>query len=165
MSLQAMIDVAQAIVAPGRGILAADESDSTIKKRFDSIGVESTFENRRDYREALFRTAGASEFISGIILFDETIRQAGADGTPLVEVLTDQGVIPGIKVDKSTKPLAGAGDELIAEGLDGLRDRLPNTSSLGRSSPSGGPSSRSGTIFQAATASRPTPRRSPGSRR
>ena len=82
MRLQAMIDVAQAIVAPGRGILAADESDSTIKRRFDSIGVESTFENRRDYREGLFRTAGASEFISGIILFDETIRQAGADGTP-----------------------------------------------------------------------------------
>ena len=131
MRLQAMIDVAQAIVAPGRGILAADESDSTIKKRFDSIGVESTFENRRDYREALFRTAGASEFISGIILFDETIRQAGADGTPLVEVLTDQGVIPGIKVDKSTKPLAGAGDELIAEGLDGLRDRLAEYVDLG----------------------------------
>ena len=108
MRLQAMIDVAQAIVAPGRGILAADESDSTIKRRFDSIGVESTFENRRDYREGLFRTAGASEFISGIILFDETIRQAGADGTPLVEVLTDQGIIPGIKVDKSTKPLAGS---------------------------------------------------------
>ena len=131
MRLQAMIDVAQAIVAPGRGILAADESDSTIKRRFDSIGVESTFENRRDYREGLFRTAGASEFISGIILFDETIRQAGADGTPLVEVLTDQGIIPGIKVDKSTKPLAGAGDELITEGLDGLRDRLAEYVDLG----------------------------------
>ena len=131
MSLQAMIDVAQAIVAPGRGILAADESDSTIQKRFDSIGVESTFENRRDYREALFRTEGASEFISGIILFDETIRQEGADGTLLVKVLTDQGIIPGIKVDKSTKPLAGAGDELIAEGLDGLRDRLAEYVELG----------------------------------
>ncbi len=131
MSLQAMIDVAQAIVAPGRGILAADESDSTIQKRFDSIGVESTFENRRDYREALFRTEGASEFISGIILFDETLRQDGADGTPLVKVLTDQGIIPGIKVDKSTKPLAGAGDELIAEGLDGLRDRLAEYVELG----------------------------------
>ena len=131
MSLQAMIDVAQAIVAPGRGILAADESDSTIQKRFDSIGVESAFENRRDYREALFRTEGASEFISGIILFDETLRQDGADGTPLVKVLTDQGIIPGIKVDKSTKPLAGAGDELIAEGLDGLRDRLAEYVELG----------------------------------
>ena len=131
MSLQAMIDVAQAIVAPGRGILAADESDSTIQKRFDSIGVESTFENRRDYREALFRTEGAPEFISGIILFDETLRQDGADGTPLVKVLTDQGIIPGIKVDKSTKPLAGAGDELIAEGLDGLRDRLAEYVELG----------------------------------
>ena len=131
MSLQAMIDVAQAIVAPGRGILAADESDSTIQKRFDSIGVESAFENRRDYREALFRTEGASEFISGIILFDETIRQEGADGTLLVKVLTDQGIIAGIKVDKSTKPLAGAGDELIAEGLDGLRDRLAEYVELG----------------------------------
>ena len=131
MSLEAMIDVAQAIVAPGRGILAADESDSTIQKRFDSIGVESTFENRRDYREGLFRTEGASEFISGVILFDETLRQDGADGTPLVKVLTDQGIIPGIKVDKSTKPLAGAGDELIAEGLDGLRDRLAEYVELG----------------------------------
>ena len=131
MSLQGMIDTAQAIVAPGRGILAADESDSTIKRRFDSIGVESTFENRRDYREALFRTEGASEFVSGIILFDETIRQEGADGTPLVDVLTGQGIIPGIKVDKSTKPLAGAGDELITEGLDGLRDRLAEYVDLG----------------------------------
>ena len=131
MSLQGMIDVAKAIVAPGRGILAADESDSTIKKRFDSIGVESTFENRRDYREGLFRTAGASEFVSGIILFDETIRQESSDGTPLVKVLTDQGIVPGIKVDKSTKPLAGAGDELITEGLDGLRDRLAEYVDLG----------------------------------
>ena len=126
-----MIDVAQAIVAPRRGILAADESDSTIKRRFDSIGVESTFENRRDYREGLFRTAGASEFISGVILFDETIRQEGADGTPLVELLTGQGIIPGIKVDKSTKPLAGAGDEVITEGLDGLRDRLAEYVEIG----------------------------------
>ena len=131
MALQDMIDVAQAIVAPERGILAADESDSTIKRRFDSIGVESTFENRRDYREGLFRTAGASEFISGVILFDETIRQEGADGTPLVEVLTGQGIIPGIKVDKSTKPLACAGDEVITEGLDGLRDRLAEYVELG----------------------------------
>ena len=131
MGLQGMIDTAQAIVAPGRGILAADESDSTIKRRFDSIGVESTFDNRRDYREALFRTEGASEFVSGVILFDETIRQEGADGTSLVQVLTGQGIIPGIKVDKSTKPLAGAGDELITEGLDGLRDRLAEYVDLG----------------------------------
>lgn len=131
MNLQDMIGVAESIVAPGKGILAADESDGTIKRRFDSIGVESTCENRRDYREALFRTAGASEFISGIILFDETIRQQGADGTPLVDVLTSQGIIPGIKVDKSTKPLAGADGEVITEGLDGLRDRLAEYAGLG----------------------------------
>lgn len=131
MDLQGMIDVAEAIVAPGKGILAADESDGTIKRRFDSIGVESTFENRRDYREGLFRTEGASEFISGVILFDETIRQNGADGTPLVKVLTDRRIIPGIKVDKSTKPLAGAAGEIITEGLDGLRDRLVEYVELG----------------------------------
>lgn len=131
MNLQDMIGVAESIVAPGKGILAADESDGTIKRRFDSIGVESTCENRRDYREALFRTAGASEFISGVILFDETIRQQGADGTPLVDVLTSQGIIPGIKVDKSTKPLAGADGEVITEGLDGLRDRLAEYAGLG----------------------------------
>lgn len=131
MNLQDMIDVAESIVAPGKGILAADESDGTIKRRFDSIGVESTYENRRDYREALFRTAGASEFISGVILYDETIRQQGADCTPLVDVLTSQGIIPGIKVDKSTKPLAGADGEVITEGLDGLRDRLAEYASLG----------------------------------
>ena len=131
MNLQDMIDVAQAIVAPGKGILAADESDGTIKRRFDSIGVESTFENRRDYREGLFRTAGASEYISGVILYDETLRQDGADGTPLVDVLSSQGIIPGIKVDKSTKPLAGTDGEVITEGLDGLRDRLAEYAELG----------------------------------
>ncbi|MDE2823876.1 MAG: fructose-bisphosphate aldolase class I [Chloroflexota bacterium] len=131
MNLQDMMNVAQAIVAPGKGILAADESDGTIKRRFDSIGVESTFENRRDYREGLFRTAGAAEYISGVILYDETLRQDGADGTPLVEVLSSQGIIPGIKVDKSTKPLAGADGEVITEGLDGLRDRLAEYADLG----------------------------------
>ncbi len=131
MSLQNMIDVANSLVAPGKGILAADESDGTIKKRFDSIDVESTFENRRDYRESLFRTEGASEFISGVILFDETLRQEGSDGTPLVKVLTDQGIIPGIKVDKSTKPLEGSDGELFTEGLDGLRDRLSEYAGLG----------------------------------
>ncbi len=131
MNVQNLVDVAEALVAPGKGILAADESDGTIKKRFDSIGVESTFENRRDYREGLFRTGGASEFISGVILFDETIRQVGSDGTPLVEVLADQGIIPGIKADRSTKPLEGTEGELITEGLDGLRDRLSEYAELG----------------------------------
>ena len=131
MSLQGMKNVSQALVAPGKGILAADESDGTIKKRFDSIGVEATYENRRDYREGLFRTEGASQFISGVILFDETIRQPGSDGTPLVKLLTNQGIIPGIKVDKSTKPLEGTDEELITEGLDGLRGRLAEYFELG----------------------------------
>src|SRR6266581_459144 len=99
-------ETAQALVAPGRGILAADESDGTIKKRFDSIGVESTEENRRAYRDLLFTTQGAAEHISGVILFDETIRQQSADGTPFPELLSRQGIIPGIKVDKGAKPLA-----------------------------------------------------------
>ena len=122
---------AQSMVQPGKGILAADESTGTIQKRFDSIGADSTEENRRNYRELLFRTDGAAEFISGVILYDETIRQKSADGVPLVKVLTDQGIIPGIKVDKSTKPLAGAEGEVITEGLDGLSDRLEEYASLG----------------------------------
>ena len=103
-----LIETARAMVAPGKGILAADESSGTIKRRFDAIGVESTEQNRRDYRELLFRTEGANEFISGVILYDETIRQKGADGTPLVDVLRNQGMIPGIKVDAGTIALAGA---------------------------------------------------------
>src|SRR5438094_2017243 len=122
---------ARALVAPGKGILAADESDSTIKKRFDSIGVESTEEHRRAYRELLFTTDGAAEYISGVILFDETIRQSASDRTPFPEVLSRQGIIPGIKVDKGAKPLANAPDELITEGLDGLRDRLEEYRGLG----------------------------------
>src|SRR5215216_2582422 len=114
---------ATALVAPGKGILAADESSGTIKKRFDSIQVESTEDRRRAYRELLFTTEGAAEFISGVILYDETLRQRAADGTPLPEVLSRQGVICGIKVDKGTTDLAGFEGEKITEGLDGLTKR------------------------------------------
>ena len=131
MDVRQLANTAKALVAPGKGILAADESGGTIKRRFDSINAESTEENRRNYREMLFRTNGAAEYISGVILYDETIRQDGADGTPLVKVLADQGVIPGIKVDKGTKPLPGAPDELVTEGLDGLADRLKEYFEIG----------------------------------
>jgi fructose-bisphosphate aldolase class I len=124
-------DVASAIVAPGKGILAADESGPTIEKRFKSIDVPSTEENRRDYREMLFRTEGVEEFVSGVILFDETLRQKAADGTPLVEVLKSKGIIPGIKVDKGAKQLAASTTEKVTEGLDGLRERLGEYRSLG----------------------------------
>jgi fructose-bisphosphate aldolase class I len=131
LDIQKLNETARAMVAPGKGILAADESSGTIKKRFDSIGVESTEQNRRDYREMLLRTAGANEYISGVILYDETLRQDGSDGTPLVDVIRDQGMIPGIKVDKSGHPLAGAPGEQITEGLDGLRERLEEYAELG----------------------------------
>jgi fructose-bisphosphate aldolase class I len=124
-------NTAGALVAEGKGILAADESDSTIKKRFDSIGVESTEENRRAYRDLLFTTEGAEEYISGVILFDETLRQAAGDGTPFPKLLESKGVIPGIKVDKGAKPLALASEETITEGLDGLRTRLEEYRELG----------------------------------
>jgi fructose-bisphosphate aldolase class I len=130
-NLDDMIKTANEMVAAEKGILAADESSGTIKRRFDAIGVESTEDNRRDYRELLFRTEGANKFISGVILYDETIRQKGADGTPLVKVLTGQGIIPGIKVDAGTKPLPGAEGELVTEGLDGLRERLADYKELG----------------------------------
>ena len=113
-----LAQIAKALVAPEKGILAADESSGTIKRRFDAIGVESTEENRRDYRELLFRTEGSEKFISGVILYDETIRQNGADGTPLVKVLQDRGIIPGIKVDAGVVPLAGAEGEVVTQGLD-----------------------------------------------
>jgi fructose-bisphosphate aldolase class I len=122
---------ARALVAEGKGILAADESFPTIEKRFRSIDVPSTEVNRRAYRELLFTTPGIGEHISGVILFDETIRQATASGTPFVEVLAGQGVVPGIKVDTGAKPLAGAPGERITEGLDGLRDRLGEYRELG----------------------------------
>jgi fructose-bisphosphate aldolase, class I len=123
--------IAKELVAPEKGILAADESTGTIKRRLDAIGVENTEENRRDYRELLFRTDGSENYISGVILFDETIRQNGADGTPLVELLKNRGIIPGIKVDKSAHPLPGSPEEKMTEGLDGLRDRLKEYAELG----------------------------------
>jgi len=124
-------DTARAMVAPGKGILAADESSGTIKKRFDSISVESTEDRRRAYREMLFTTSGAGDFISGVILFDETIRQQASDGTPLPKILEKEGIIPGIKVDKGTTPLAKSSNELVTEGLDGLRARLVEYRDLG----------------------------------
>ena len=124
-------ETAKALVAEGKGILAADESGGTIKKRFDSIGVESTEENRRAYRDMLFTTPGAEEYISGVILFDETIRQSAADGTPFPKLLESKGVIPGIKVDQGAKPLALAEGETVTEGLDGLRERLAEYHGLG----------------------------------
>src|ERR687896_2574315 len=124
-------EIAKALVAQGKGILAADESDGTIKKRFDSIGVESTEENRRGYRDLLFTTEGAEEFISGVILYDETIRQSSPDGTLFPQLLERRGIIPGIKVDLGAKPLAGSAEETITEGLDGLRERLAEYYELG----------------------------------
>jgi fructose-bisphosphate aldolase, class I len=131
MAAQELQETAHAIVAEGKGILAADESDGTIKKRFDSIGVESTEESRRGYRDLLFTTEGVEEYISGVILFDETIRQASADGTPFPKLLESKGIIPGIKVDKGAKPLALADGETVTEGLDGLRERLIEYRELG----------------------------------
>ncbi|RUW51283.1 fructose-bisphosphate aldolase class I, partial [Mesorhizobium sp. M1A.F.Ca.ET.072.01.1.1] len=125
-------DIAAAIVADGKGLLAADESSGTIKKRFDVIGVESTADNRRDYREMMFRAKEAmTKYISGVILYDETIRQKAADGTPLVDIIKAAGAIPGIKVDVGAKPLAGFPGDTITEGLDGLRERLADYYKLG----------------------------------
>ena len=132
MNLSELNKVATAMVAPGRGILAADESTGTIKKRFDAIGVESTADNRRDYREMLFRSSEAiGKHISGVILYDETIRQNAKDGSPLVKLIEKAGSIPGIKVDKGTKPLPFCPGEVVTEGLDGLRERLVEYRGLG----------------------------------
>src|SRR5246127_4550602 len=132
MNLAELNKVATAMVASGRGILAADESSGTIKKRFDAIGVESTAESRRDYRELLFRAADAMKnHISGVILYDETIRQAAKDGTPLVKLIEAAGSVPGIKVDLGAKPLAMCPGETVTEGLDGLRERLVDYRNLG----------------------------------
>src|SRR5437764_5502528 len=132
MNLTELNRVAEAMVAPGRGILAADESSGTIKKRFDAIGVENSEDNRRDYREMMFRTNEAmSKYVSGVILYDETIRQKAKNGTPLVKLIEQAGAVPGIKVDKGTKPLTFCPGEVITEGLDGLRERLAEYRGLG----------------------------------
>lgn len=128
---QPLVKTANALVAPGKGILAADESTSTIGARFAALGVENVERNRRDYREMLVSAAGASEFISGVILYDETLRQNCADGTPFVDLLEERGIIPGIKVDTRAHPLAGAPGELVTEGLDGLRDRMAEYYEIG----------------------------------
>jgi len=122
--------IANALVTPGKGVLAADESAGTVKKRFEVIGVECTEDNRRDYRELLFRSKGMAN-ISGVILFDETIRQKAKDGTPLVKVIELAGALPGIKVDRGTKPLPFCPGEVVTEGLDGLRERLIQYRELG----------------------------------
>jgi fructose-bisphosphate aldolase class I len=127
----ALNQTARELVAPGKGILAADESGGTIKKRFDSIGCDSTEDRRRAYREMLFTTPGASDYVSGVILFDETIRQNASDGRPLAKILESQGIIPGIKVDKGAVQLAKSPEELVTDGLDGLRARLVEYRDLG----------------------------------
>src|SRR5882724_10603850 len=131
MKSENLESIAQKLVAPGKGILAAGESSGTIEKRLKSINVPSTEENRRAYRELLFTTAGAGEFISGVIFFDETIRQKTRDGRTFVEALEEQGIIPGIKVDKGAKAMANFPGEKVTEGLDGLRERLPEYRQLG----------------------------------
>jgi fructose-bisphosphate aldolase class I len=132
MDVNELNGIAKRMVALGKGLLAADESTGTIKKRFDAIGVPNTAENRRDYRELLFRTAPAlRDHIGGVILYDETIRQNAEDGTPLVKLIEDAGAVPGIKVDAGAKPLAGCPGETITEGLDGLRERFAEYRALG----------------------------------
>jgi fructose-bisphosphate aldolase class I len=131
MSAKELIMTAERLVAKGKGILAADESSPTIKKRFDTINVASTEENRRAYRELLFTSPDIGKFISGVILFDETLRQSSQAGAPFPKLLSDLGVLPGIKVDEGAKPMAGFDGEKITEGLDGLRDRLSEYRELG----------------------------------
>jgi fructose-bisphosphate aldolase class I len=137
MNIAELGATAHALVAKNRGILAADESSSTIKKRFDTIKLESTEANRRAYRDMLFTAAGAQQYISGVILYDETLRQSTQDGTPFPVYLAAHGMLPGIKVDLGAKPLAGFPGETITEGLDGLRERLAEYHKLGRASRSG----------------------------
>jgi fructose-bisphosphate aldolase class 1 len=124
MTSRDLESVAQTLVSEGKGILAADETTPTLTRRFDTLRIQSTEQSRRTYREMLFTSPGAAEFISGVIMYDETIRQKSASGAPLAEALTVAGILPGIKVDTGAKPLAGSPDETVTEGLDGLRDRL-----------------------------------------
>lgn len=131
MNLPALNLTAKALVADGKGILAADETVGTITKRFDQLDIASTPESRRDYREMLFMAPGAGDFISGVITYDETLRQLGARGGPIPEILKREGIIPGIKVDTGAKPLAGCEGEMVSEGLDGLRERLKEYQTMG----------------------------------
>ena len=130
-NFQSLVKTANSLVAPGKGILAADESTGTIGARFAALGVENVESNRRDYREMLVSAKGVSEFISGVILYDETLRQNCSDGTPMVKLLEERGIIPGIKVDTRAHPLAGAPGEVVTEGLDGLRDRMAEYYEIG----------------------------------
>ncbi|TXH66818.1 MAG: fructose-bisphosphate aldolase class I [Lysobacteraceae bacterium] len=131
MSIEQLADIARAMVAPGKGIIAIDESTTTIAKRFEGVGIPNSEENRRAYRELLLTAPKLSDHISGAILFDETIRQATKAGVPFTKVMMDNGIIPGIKVDKGTHPLAGCPGEVVTEGLDGLRERLKEYAALG----------------------------------
>ena len=131
MNTKALETTAQALVAKGKGILAADESSGTIKKRFDGIGIPSTEDTRRAYRDLLFTTPGVEESISGVILYDETIRQSSLKGVPFPRLLADRGIVPGIKVDTGAKALAAFPGEKVTEGLDGLRERLAEYATLG----------------------------------
>jgi fructose-bisphosphate aldolase, class I len=128
---QDLESIAVTLVADGKGILAADESVGTATRRFDPLGIQSTEQSRRAYREMLFTAPGAAEFISGAILYDETIRQKSSGGTPLAQILSSQGIVPGIKVDTGAEPLAGSPEETVTEGLDGLRDRLAEYHGMG----------------------------------
>ncbi len=131
MSIEQLADIARAMVAPGKGIIAIDESNATIAKRFEGVGIPNSEENRRAYREMLLTTPNLNQHISGAILFDETIRQSTKDGVPFTKVMMDNGIIPGIKVDKGTHALSGCPGELVTEGLDGLRERLKEYAALG----------------------------------
>ena len=131
MPFQSLETIAKALVAEGKGILAADETVGTLTKRFDQLRIPSTPESRRDYRELLFTTPGSARFISGVIMYDETIRQQASNGKWLADILLEQGIIPGIKVDTGAKPLAGCENETVTEGLDGLRERLKDYRATG----------------------------------